>query len=78
MSDRAEDLNEWRSEQYTKNAKSYESKVVLTLDEAKAIHKYLWDTVGTIHVDKAQGKMIGSFIKKVWWKLNADDEGYDS
>lgn len=52
--------------------------IVLTLDEAKAIHKYLWDTVGTIHVDKAQGKMIGSFIKKVWWKLNADDEEYDS
>lgn len=37
MSDRAEDLNEWRSEQYAKNAKSYEPKVWLTVEEAKDI-----------------------------------------
>lgn len=35
MSERAEDLNEWRSEQYAKNAKSYELKVWLTVEEAK-------------------------------------------
>lgn len=42
-----------------------ESKVVLTCDEAKAIHKYLWGTVGTIRVNEAQSVLIDSFIKKV-------------
>ena len=41
MSDRAEDLNEWRSEQYAKNAKSYEPKVWLTVEEACEILDYL-------------------------------------
>ena len=47
------------------NEETDESKVVLTLDEAKAIHKYLWATVGTIQVDEAQSVLIDSFIKKV-------------
>ena len=38
MGDRAEDLNEWRSEQYAKNTKSYEPKIVLTINEAKNIY----------------------------------------
>lgn len=41
MSERAEDLNEWLSEQYAKNTKSYEQKVWLTIEEACEILDYL-------------------------------------
>ena len=40
--------------------------VVLSVDDAEEIARYLWDTVGTISVSKKRGKAIDSFIKKAW------------
>ena len=64
MRDRAEDLNEWRSEQYAKNAKSYEPKVWLTLNEAILAKKCVRYVAGYL-VKAEEARMVWKFADKL-------------